>query len=118
MAKRRPRLVPKIVFQLAVGATAIPAIALGCKHDDGHMDNPVAAQGYATAPPPADSCGPGSARVPIGESGDGGFACVPMGVAAVAYDRPQPRPDAAAPQDATPPTPPPVKGVAARGYTR
>ena len=96
MAKRRPRLVPKIVFQVALGATAIPAIAMGCKHEDRQIDNPVAAQGYGVGapayvnPPPADSCGAGTARVPVGESGDGGFACVAMGVAAVAYDRPKP----------------------------
>ncbi len=118
MAKRRPRLVPKIVFQVALGATAIPAIATGCKHEDGRIDNPVAVSSYGVAVQayPNDAqpaCPPGSGVVRAGD--DGGFTCVAMGVAEIAYDRSQPRLDAAVKPDVEPP---PVKGVAARGYTR
>lgn len=46
--KRRSRLVPKVVFRLAITATAMPAAALGiegCK-DDRQVQNPVACCGY------------------------------------------------------------------------
>lgn len=125
MRKRRPRLVPKVVFRVAALASAIPMIALGCKHRDPGVDNPVACCGYGVAvrayptdPPPdaGATCPPGGALVRVGEGEDGGFACLAMGVAAIAYDRQPMGLDAAAKQDAPPP--PPVKGVAARGYTR
>lgn len=95
MRKRRPRLVPKVVFRVAFTAAAIPAVALACKHDDSRMTNPVACCGYGvaarayTAPPPEDQCPAGSARVHVGDGNDGGTTCLAMGVAAIAYERPK-----------------------------
>lgn len=46
MAKRRPRLVPKVVFRVALTATAIP-LATGCHRGSSELEyGPVAQQGF------------------------------------------------------------------------
>ena len=61
-AKRRPRLVPKVVFRVAVTATAVPLLA-GCPSQHytvantgygNQVGNPVAQRGYDN-PPEADA---------------------------------------------------------------
>lgn len=132
MAKRRPRLVPKVVFRVALTATAVPLLA-GCAREPLTVANRGFSVAVAYAPDANDSA-------PVADASSA--LPPPPGVAAPAYVNPPPidasadvKVDAAkldagkldagkvaaASKDASVAGPsltahPPMPGVASRGY--